>query len=425
MIALVDSSANLPELDIRKYRSFNPALYRRLISAAKKVEGRVVVHVSATASGGGVAELLASQIALERALGLKSYWLTMKAPVEFFEVTKKIHNLLQSKPGNLTEKEKSIYQSVNHELCSSLHKFLKNVGGRGIVFVQDPQPLALINCIPKDYSPLLRLHIELSTPNAPTLNFLRPYIEQYKHVILHSKVYFESFPWLPQKKRKIIINSIDPRSPKNRPMDLLTAESILEQFEINCEKPIIAQVSRFDPWKDPLGVIKAYYLAKNEIPDLQLILAGFSFAQDDPESAIVFEKVQKHAKGDPDIFLFADPKVLGDLSNDTFINAVYTASNVVVQKSIREGFGLTMTEAMWKGKPLVAGKTIGALMQVKHNKNGILVSSPEEAARAIVHLIKNPKFAKHLGNAAHRSVRDNFLFTRYLLDHVRLYSSVL
>ena len=413
--------------DVRKkigqYKNFNPVVYRKILAAFGKIRGIPVIHINATAQGGGVAEMLQGQIALERDIGLKSRWLVIDgAPKEFFEATKKIHNLLQGKSGELTEMEKEAYLETNHELRASLQKIIGKYK-RGVVMIHDPQPLPLVHCIPDNFAKILRVHIDLSTPNAATLDFLRPHIEKYDKVVLSSKTYKSSFLWLPKSKKEIIMPAIDPLSLKNQPMDLRVAQDILEKFEINCTQPLISQVSRFDPWKDPMGVIKAYYLAKNEIPELQLILAGFAFAKDDPESAEIFKTVQKHAKGDPDIFLFSDPRLLRDFSNDTFISAVFTASDVVVQKSIREGFGLTMTEAMWKGKPLVAGKTAGALLQIKHGKNGLLVSSPEEAARAIVRLFKDKKLAARLGKSARESVKKNFLFPRYLLEHLELYRS--
>lgn len=405
-----------------EYKKLNSRLYQHLAHAINAIRGKAVIHISSTASGGGVAEILTRQVPLENSLGLKSYWLVIKAPQQFFAITKKIHNFLQGKSGFLGEREKMFYLSTNHKLGKTLRKLCQQFDS-GVVVVHDPQPLPLVNSIPPHFLPVLRLHVDLSSPNPSTLDFLRPFIDTYSRVILSSKEYQSSFLWLRKSKIKIIPPAIDPLSGKNQPMNQRTAENILQQFGINFSRPLITQVSRFDPWKDPLGVIQAYYLAKNNIKELQLVLAGLETATDDPEAEEIFKKVQKHARGDPDIFLFSDPKQLRDISNDVFINALYTASTVVVQKSIREGFGLTITEAMWKGKPVIAGKTSGTVLQIKTGTNGILVSSPQETAKAIVRLLANEALRKRLGQRAKQSVRRKFLLPRLVLDMVRVYAA--
>lgn len=408
--------------DIKKRKELNPRIFRTIIKTANKIRGQTIIHLNATYRGGGVAELLRSQIPFENVLSLKSRWLVIEAPRRFFEITKKIHNLLQGKSGFLTEKEREYYLSVNRSLGKSLTRYCERFES-GIILVHDPQPLPLIQFVPPGFFPMFRLHIDISTPHPATLEFLRPFMAQYKCVVLSNENYRFSVPWLEPSKVKVIMPAIDPFSPKNMPMGLFSAKSILEKFGINSSKPIITQVSRFDPWKDPLGVIKAYYLAKNKIPELQLVLAGLMTAKDDPEAKEVFEKVIKHAKGDPDIFSFSNPGELKDVSNDTFINALYTASDIIIQKSIREGFGMTITEAMWKGKAVIAGKTTGAMLQIKNGRNGILVKSPEETAKAVVRLLKNEKLRNRLGRKARQSVKKKFLFLRAALDHFKVYES--
>lgn len=412
---------NLPPKDIKPYHDYNGRCFSSLIELSNKLAGRPIIHINATAQGGGVAEMLISQVPLERSLGLDSRWFTIKASPEFFLVTKKIHNLLQGKTGALTDKEKSVYIETGKELGDSLKKILAKFDS-GIVFIHDPQPLALISHIPKKFTPILRLHIDISTPNPQTLEFFSRYIKDYPRAVLSNKAYALAMPWLSRNKIKIIYPAIDPLTDKNKEMAPEVAWNILEEFGINPTKPLITQVSRFDPWKDPLGVIRAYYIAKNDIPDLQLALAGFIVAQDDPEANEIFKQVEKHAKGDPDLHLFANPKKLGAVSNDVFINALYTASKVVVQKSIREGFGLTMTEAMFKGKPVVAGMTLGSMAQIQNNKNGVLVSSSEETAEAIVKLIRNDKIRERIGKAARRSAASKFTILNMLLEHLKLYA---
>jgi len=409
--------------NIESYHSFNKRCFNSLVDQSKKLSGKTIIHINATAQGGGVAEMLVSQIPLERSLGLDSKWFIIQAGPEFFEVTKKMHNLSQGESGGLTEKEKEIYLNTNKELGNALKKILAKFDS-GIVIIHDPQPLALIDSIPSNFSSIFRLHIDISTPNPSMLEFFRPYIEKYSYIILSNEIYASSMPWLNKNKVKIIYPAIDPMTDKNKMMAQEIAWNILEEFGINPSKPLIAQISRFDPWKDPVGVIRAYYLAKNSIPELQLILAGFIVAQDDPEAEKIFKTVEKHAKGDPDIFLFANPDKLGTISNDLFINAVYTVSTVMVQKSIREGFGLTMTEAMLKGKAVIAGTTLGSLAQIKNNKNGILVTNSKETAQAIVKLIKDENLRQRLGKEAHKSVINRFTILSMLLDYIKLYSKL-
>jgi trehalose synthase len=422
MSSSLNLHGDLQKKEIKEYRNFNPKIYAELWRASKKLAGKSVVHINAAPSGGGVAELLRSQIPLENSLGFRSTWLSIRAPRKFFVLTKKIHNLLQGKVGSLTLEEKSYYLIINQELAKSFDKFCEHYPC-DLAVVHDPQPLALCNFLERKTPAILRMHIDLLTPNKNVLRFFQPFLEKFEAIILSNRDYISSFEESDRRRLKIIEPAIDPLTDKNESMDERYASRILEQFGINCLDPIVTQISRFDPWKDPLGVIRAYYAAKNDIPNLQLILEGFVLANDDPEATLIFEKIKKHAKGDPDIFLFSDQKVLKDISVDVFINALYTASTVLIQKSIREGFGLTMTEAMWKGKALIAGATSGALLQVKNGYNGIMVSSIEEASRAIVMLIEDPKLRMKLGREARRSVGKKFLFPRYLLDNLKIYQS--
>jgi len=424
MAELLEVNLKSPETNYGDYKKINSGVFHQLKTAAAKLKGKKVIHVNATPFGGGVAEILRSQVPFEQYLGIQSRWLVLRAPKQFFVITKKIHNLIQGKPGLLSADEKNFYLGVNQELSQRFQKILEKLNP-DIVFIHDPQPLPLIQFLSPNCPVILRLHIDLSSPNPSIIEFLRPFIERYQSVILSSKDYLSALRFLKKSLVKIIPPAIDPLTAKNCPMDKRTAALILEKLEINYLKPVIAQVSRFDPWKDPLGVIKAYYIAKKEIENLQLVLAGFQLAKDDPEAAMVFKEVEKHAKGDPDIFLFSDPRQLGDVQNDIFINALYTTSALIIQKSIREGFGLTMTEAMWKGKAVIAGKTSGALLQIKNNKNGVLVSSPEEAAGAIVRLIKNERLRERLGKAARQSAKERFLMPKHVLSNIKEYQSLL
>ena len=413
-------SGHVPRMD--DYRKLELGLIDRLSSLAGDLRGKTIIHINATAQGGGVAEILMSQVPLERELGLNSRWFTINVPEEFFVVTKKIHNLLQGQKGSLADEEKDLYLKVNEGLGASF-SFLDDVK-EGIVVFHDPQPMAAVVHLPDRFIPISRVHMDLSTPNQEAVDFLRPFLEKYHKVIISSGAYRAAFPWLEDSKFQIVTPAIDPFSNKNKRMEPEEANKILAGLEVNIDKPIVSQVSRFDPWKDPLGTINAYYMAKNQIPDLQLILAGIMQASDDPEAKELFKKVDKHAEGDPDIFLFSRLDQLGDVPDDVFINAVQTASDLILQMSIREGFGLTVTEAMWKGKTVVARHAVGTDMQIDHGKNGFLVSSPLEAAGMVIELIKNPVECHKLGLAARKSVSEKFLIPKMLMDHLEIYKVI-
>lgn len=411
-------------LNLEDYKKLNPKIFNSIEKLSEKLLNTAVIHINATPKGGGVVEILKSQIPFERALGLKSHWLTINAPGAFFNVTKKIHNLLQGEKDTLMPSEKKLYLSVNQKLSLSLQNFLKQYDS-GIVVIHDPQPMSIVQNIPRNFYPILRLHIDLSEPNKKTLNFLKKFINEFSLIIVSNPDYKKAIKSIIKNKTtkiKTITPAIDPLTEKNKLIDLQSARSILQEFNINCSEPILTQVSRFDRWKDPMGVIYTYYLAKNKLPKLQLVLAGLTVAKDDPEAKEVFDQVERHAKGDPDIFLFSNPNKLGNISNDVFINALYTASTVIIQKSLKEGFGLTITEAMWKGKAVIAGKTSGAEMQIKNGKNGIIISSNRQAANAVVKLIKNKKLREKLGKAAHLSVKNRFILPFSILEHLKIYS---
>ncbi len=391
------------------YQTLTPLLYKKARRLAAGLKKHRILHINSTSLGGGVAELLSSQVPLERSLGLDSRWFVINTERQFFEITKKIHNLLQGKarsPINVVEEE--YYLQIIAELSVGLNNLIKK-WRPDVLFIHDPQPLALISHLSFEIPSVLRIHIDTSTPDAATLKFLRPFMEKYDRVIITSPRYRPR--WLSPRKTRIIMPAIDPFAEKNRPV--LHAREALVALNIHPDKPIVSQISRFDPWKDPLGVIKTYYIAKNKIPDLQLILVG-EMAADDPEAVEILKRVRRYAEGDPEIFFYTQ-------SNDRMVNIIQTASNVVLQKSIREGFGLTVTEAMWKERPVVGGKTVGISMQIKNGRNGFLVRSPAGAARAIIKLIRNQKLREKLGKAAKQTVKEKFLISRYILDHLKLY----
>ncbi|MDP1629628.1 MAG: glycosyltransferase [bacterium] len=407
----------LEKKDIKDYEKFlSPEKSAGLKSLAKKLAGKKVVHINATAQGGGVAEILQSLVPFQRGLGIDADWFSISAPGRFFEITKKIHNGLQGKKSRWSADELNFYFFVNKKLAGVLRRLKFD-----LAVIHDPQPMALIEfCHP---APMIsRIHIDLSTPDLRLLSFFLPYLGQYEKIIFSLKEFIPRE--IPEDKTAIIRPAIDPLISKNKVLPRAKARKILMELGVNPQKPIIAQISRFDPWKDPMGVIDAYYAAKNLIPDLQLILLGLNIAKDDPECVRVFQRVKKHAKGDPDIYLFYDPSKI-PFSNSTMVNAVQSGSDIILQKSIREGFGLTVTEAMWRGKPVIGGDAAGIKCQIDDQKNGFIVKAGGEAAEIIIDLLKHPEKARKIGLRARRTVKNKFLITRLAKDHLELYREVL
>jgi trehalose synthase len=278
--------------------------------------------------------------------------------------------------------------------------------------VHDPQPLPLINYYEKTHPWIWRCHIDASQPNKELWNYLDDFIKKYDHAIFSKKEFMQDLN-IPQH---IIHPSIDPLSPKNKKLTQNHINKYLKKFDIKTDKPIISQVSRFDKWKDPLGVIKTFKQIKKKV-DCRLVLLG-SMATDDPEGQKIHEKVLQRAKDIPDIKVIC-------FENNILVNAVQTASDVVIQKSLKEGFGLTVTEALWKKTPVVASNVGGIPLQIKGGKNGFLINSIEECADKVVFLLKNPEKAKKMGEAGHEHVKNNFLITRHLLDYLNLLNRVI
>ncbi len=416
-MARILSEIKIGKKSLSKYEKFIKAdLRKKIVAESDGLKGISIIHINSTACGGGVAELLQSQIPLERGLGINSHWLVINGDKEdmFFTITKKIHNLLQGEKGILTENEKKLYIRHNKKAFLEIKKILKKIKP-DIVVIHDPQPLPLVDAIPRGIKVAFRLHIDVSSPNARTLNFIRPFITKFDRLIVSNPLYRPE--WFPKEKTDIIYPAIDPLLPKNKILPPDTVRRLAEKHGINPDDEIISQVSRFDPWKDPVGVIKAFNIARKKIAGLKLILIG-SVADDDPESKEIYAEVKDFSKGDPDISLITE-------QDNALVNVVQSISDVVLQKSLREGFGLTVTEAMWKRKAVIGGDTTGIASQIKNGKNGILVSSVKEAGEAIIKLISDPKLAKKLGVAAHKTVQEKFLTPTMVLHHLKLYSKLL
>lgn len=410
----------LSKKNIKDYKSVVGAkIIRQLKKNSQALKDKRIVHINSTPRGGGVAEILSNLIPLELSLGINASWLTFKAPKKFFKITKKIHNGLQGKKNNLTNKEKDFYLAINRNLAQKLKDIPAD-----LFIIHDPQPLAAI--LSFHQKPMVaRIHLDLSTPNKKVSSLVFPILAQYDKIVVSLK---ESVPNIKPKSKTVIIPpALDPLDLQHIPISGKKARKILSQFGVNPNKPLIAQVSRFDPWKDPLGVIEAFRLAKEKIPELQLILLGLFLEKDDPQSREVFKQVKNKAKCCSDIFLFSNPKILKkfNLDNDTFVNAVQCGSDLILQKSIKEGFGLTATEAMWKGKAVIGGTAAGLKFQIQNNKNGFIVKNSQEAAQKIVKLLNDKKLRQKIGKQARLSVKKKYLITRLLNDHLKFYNEII
>lgn len=379
---------------------------------ANKLAGKSVVHVNSTAYGGGVSEMLRRLVPLMKDVGLEAEWKVIKGEKEFFDVTKTFHNALQGKEIEFTEDMKKIYLQ-NNELNAKLLDLEYDY-----VVIHDPQPLATISYSPKKNSKWIwRCHIDLSQPNKKFWRFLEPPLANYNAYIFSAKKYVKS-P-LETRNVAIITPSIDPLSDKNKPLPEDQILSTLERYDVDAESPILIQVARFDPWKDPLGVIDTYRKVKKKVPVVQLILIS-SMPPDDPEGWLYFERAARHAGEDYNIHLLTDLKGVGDLE----VNAFQRASDVALLKSIREGFGLTVTEALWKEVPAVGGNVGGIPLQIINGETGFLVNTVEEATEKTLYLLKHPEEAKMMGKKGKEHVKENFLVTKHLKKYLNLFLSL-
>jgi trehalose synthase len=406
-----------PTQKLENYRDLiSKRLFNEITEKAENFKGLKVFHVNATPRGGGVAEVLKGLVPLMKGIGLKAEWYTIPPRDDFFEITKKMHNALQGRKYKFPFSARKKYM-LHMARTAELMRGMKP----DIWIIHDPQPAGVVMFLPDFHPAVSRLHIDLTSPNEGIWKFVSSFLGLYDKVVLSSEDFIKE-----QIKGKTAVfqPAIDPLNPKNQPLPLTSANEILRNFGINPDKPLISQVSRFDPWKDPLGVIKAYQLAKKKIPDLQLALVGLFLARDDPEAERVYAKVKKRAEKDKDIFLFAEVEKLGSLKVHVFVNAIQTASDIILQKSIKEGFGMTVTEAMWKEKPVIGGNVGGIKFQIKDNKNGFLVSSIREMASKIVLLIENPELSKKIGQKGKETVREKFLMPRLLCDYLKIFKNL-
>ncbi|MCI0788130.1 MAG: glycosyltransferase [Chloroflexi bacterium] len=406
-----------PRVSYEDYRPFlDPKLADELAAVAGEMRQLRVLHLNSTATGGGVAEILQSMVPLGNSLGIETERIVINPDSEgFFQVTKKIHNLLQGAEGVLSTEELDIYFNCIQRVADEMRA---NGLSADVWFVHDPQLLPLARLLPKKEGEtwIWICHIDLTTPNRSVLDALMPLTQDYDQLIFSQTAYVPNN--LGDKVPVLIAPpAIDPLTIKNIPMDLSQAQKIVRAMGIDTARPLITQVSRFDVWKDPWGVIDAYRIARESVPGLQLALLGLSQAADDPEGAEIFKTVAGHAGGDPDIHLYFDPAEM-PVSVDEVVNAIQMASQVLIQKSIREGFGLTVTEGMWKGKPVIGGDAGGIRVQINDGVSGFLVSSPEQCAQRLVELLQDESLSARMGKAAKESVRQRFLLPRLALDYL-------
>jgi len=373
---------------------------------AEPLAGRRVLHLSATAFGGGVAEINYALVPLMKDAGLDVEWRIIGGAEEFFAVTKTIHNALQGDPMGLTGEQEKVFRRYNALNADELED------DYDFVIVHDPQPAGVIERFPdSDARWIWRCHIDLSQPNGKVLDFLLPWLRRYDAAVFHMPEYVPRMAGLP--RAFIWPPAIDPLTSKNMALSAEDASYIVDQFGVDVERPLLTQVSRFDPWKDPLGVIDAYRAVKADRPDVQLALVG-SMAHDDPEGWDYYSQTVAYAAGDPDVYILSNLNNIGSVE----VNAFQVVSAAVIQKSIREGFGLTVTEALWKTRPVVASRVGGIVAQIQDGETGWLVdpASPEECARACLEILGDPAAGRQRALRGKEYVRRNFLMPRLLRD---------
>jgi trehalose synthase len=379
---------------------------------AEPLKGSRVVHISATAFGGGVSEILYTLVPLMKDVGLECEWQVIYGREEFFNATKLMHNALQGAPEDLTDEQWDTWRRYNDMNAREL------VGGWDVCLVHDPQPAALYRLVPeKSRGWLWRCHIDMSSPNPGTIGKLLPYIADYPQSVFHVQDYV---PAGMDGHVNIVPPAIDPLAPKNMALSPEDAAYVCEQFGIDVDRPLMTQVSRFDPWKDPLGVIDAYRIVKDKVPAVQLALVG-SMASDDPEGWDFFNATIAHADGDPDIHILNNFNNVGSIE----VNAFQSQSDVLIQKSTREGFGLTVTEAIWKARPFIGGNVGGIPLQVENGVTGYLVDSVAGCADRALDVLRDPALGKALGRRGKEHVRKHFLMPRYLRDYLRIFTELL
>src|SRR6476646_9340232 len=389
-------------------------LTERIRELARPLKGKRVLHVSATAFGGGVSEILYTIVPLMRDAGLDAHWNVIFGREEFFNATKLLHNSLQGDEATLTAEQWQVFWEINEHNARNLE------GDWDVVVVHDPQPVGLRRWAgERGRHWIWRCHIDLSEPNPASIGEIEPVISEYEATVWHLDQYVTN-GLRGATRVRIIPPAIDPLSPKNMAFSPEDAAFVCEQFGIDVDRRLICQVSRFDPWKDPIGVIDAYRIVREQMPDVQLALVG-SMASDDPEGWDFYNSTIAHAEGDPDIHILNNFNNVGGIE----VNAFQSHSDVLIQKSTREGFGLTVSEALWKARPFIGGNVGGIPLQVENGISGYLVSDVETCAARSLDILRDPALGKALGRRGKEHVRKHFLTPRYLRDYLRIFGELL
>jgi len=407
------------ELQPRSLDEFRDVVLPGVLDAIRQdvqpLQGASVLHVNATAYGGGVAEILASMVPLMRDLGLRADWKVISGSDEFFGVTKAMHNALQGKPHAWTAGERDLWIETNRQNAAGWQDY-------DFVVIHDPQPAPILGLLREGGNPpkgkwLWRCHIDLTAAQPEAWALLQPFVHEYDGSIWTMRQYVRE--GVSDKNLFIAPPAIDPLSAKNVPLDREEAAKVLDRFFIDPARPLVTQVSRFDPWKDPLGVIDAYRMAREHFPDLQLVLVG-SLAHDDPEGQEWLQRVFDYRAHERDIHVLTN---LDGVANHE-VNAIQTMAEVIIQKSTREGFGLVVSEGLWKGKPVIGGNCGGIPLQVIDGRTGYLVESAEECGLRLNDLLRDRPRREEMGRAGRELVREHFLLTRYLHDYVRMFRTL-
>lgn len=387
-------------VSVEDYEAYiGPEAVGRILHKASQLRDLHVVNVNSTYYGGGVAELLSSLTLLFNSVGIKTGWRVIQGSEDFFSITKKFHNALQGAPINLSERKKKIFEEVIYENA------VRNHLDHDVVVVHDPQPLPLIRHYRRRGPWIWRCHVDLSSPHAETWNYLSTFVEDYDAAIFSLPEYAQRI----SPPQRFFLPAINPFSTKNAPMDEREMDERLEHYGIPTDLPLVVQVSRFDRWKDPEGVIKAFKLARKNV-DCTLVLLG-NVATDDPEGKTVYESLLDCQE---------ERIIILSRQDTALVNTLQSRATVVLQKSLREGFGLTVTEAMWKGTPVIGGNVGGIRRQIEDGVNGFLVSSIEETADRIVELLRNDRLRHEMGKLARERVRRSFLLPRLLEEYLDL-----
>ena len=385
----------------------------KIHAEAEKLSGKHITCVNSTYQGGGVAEILNSLVPMFDQVGVDFGWRILHGTPDFFTITKKFHNALQGSPINLSQRKKDIYFETNRRFSTFTH-----LEKHDLVIIHDPQPLPLISFYKKTQPWIFRCHIDISNPNPQVWEYLKGVIQKYDHFVVSLPEYQKSDLNIPQS---VIHPAIDPVTAKNKPVSETKISTYLDKFGIDRKKPIISQISRFDPWKDPIGVVKIFERVRKKM-DCQLVLLG-QFATDDPEGHKILLSLQKKVDKSP----FKNDIKLLVVDNAFLVNCLQRASSVVIQKSLKEGFGLTVTEALYKGTPVVASKVGGIPLQVIDGENGFL-HNPHDLkgfSDSVIKLLKDETLGATMGRAGKEHVTRNFLITRLMLDWLYLMNKVL